>query len=524
MCEVNSENFERIFPEMCDVINRAEFIAMDTELSGLWKSKEAPFQASVFDTLPIRYEKLRKNVSAFTMMQIGLSMFVREDPSDIRYLAYTYTVYLAAPALPTLNSVFHCEASSLYFLSAHGFDFNKWLYDGVPYLTELQASELERQLDFRWDGLISMTVWQFMRSPCFAVAEWIGGAAIGDTILVEEAVIQLGAWDSFLHFALREMFPNVWTKATPNGQVLVWKVTEEQRRELMKDGKNLRTICLEFQGFTRVARLVSASGKPVVGHNCLLDLMHFFDKFFRPLPEKYEDFKEQLNDLLPCIYDTKHIALSMKKDLRCYNGDAAASLSGLHAAIQRKFKGKLLCPKIRHAPGHSRYVNGGQIHEAGYDAFLCGSVFLFLAHQLVSNDLCCRLVHTLTVQDMLRCLSPFTNCIKIPCSYLCLSGEDPPQAKPSQVIVIGQPPPSFFQLLCKIGPHMVQPQGQHRFIVTVHSKHRIKELMAAAMPNEGLFVESYSVWRHTRLSTAVLWLSGIVCTSSLFWLITSHFK
>uniref|UniRef100_UPI00358F84A1 poly(A)-specific ribonuclease PNLDC1-like n=1 Tax=Myxine glutinosa TaxID=7769 RepID=UPI00358F84A1 len=252
--------------------------------------------------------------------------------------------------------------------------------------------------------------------------------------------------------------------------------------------------------------------------------MHFFDKFFKPLPEKYEDFKKQLNDLLPCIYDTKHIALSMKKDFRCYNRSAVATLSGLHATIQRNVKDKLLFPKIRHAPGHIRYVNGGQIHEAGYDAFLCGSVFLFLAQQLISNNLCCKLVQTLTVEDMLRCLGPYTNCVKIPCSYLCLTGEDPPQIKHSQVIVIGQPPSSFFRLLCKIGPHAVQPIGQHRFIVTIFSRGRIKELMAAAMPNKGLFVESYSVWRHTRLSTVVLWLSGIVCTSSLSWLITSYFK
>jgi len=38
-------------------------------------------------------------------------------------------------------------SSSLKFLTEHKFDFNKWIYKGVPYLSKAQEDALLEQLD-----------------------------------------------------------------------------------------------------------------------------------------------------------------------------------------------------------------------------------------------------------------------------------------------------------------------------------------------------------------------------------------
>lgn len=62
----------------------------------------------------------------------------------------------------------------------------------------------------------------------------------------------------------------------------------------------------------QIIRELIAQKKPLVGHNCLLDLLHLFEHFVRPLPPKYEVFKRELHSLLPCVVDTKHLAVVLK--------------------------------------------------------------------------------------------------------------------------------------------------------------------------------------------------------------------
>ena len=41
--------------------------------------------------------------------------------------------------------------------------------------------------------------------------------------------------------------------------------------------------------------------------------MQMYDKFHRPLPTSYGEFKRRLHDLFPVIYDTKHMASNLKR-------------------------------------------------------------------------------------------------------------------------------------------------------------------------------------------------------------------
>jgi hypothetical protein len=62
-------------------------------------------------------------------------------------------------------------------------------------------------------------------------------------------------------------------------------------------------------GFRRVFSLLSAAGKPMVGHNCWFDLLFMMQAFHAPLPPTLGEFKRQLLQVFPAgVVDTKFCA------------------------------------------------------------------------------------------------------------------------------------------------------------------------------------------------------------------------
>lgn len=100
-------------------------------------------------------------------------------------------------------------------------------------------------------------------------------------------------------------------------------------------------FCMEMLGVSRIWKLISRLKKvtdfkkpmphvteivffqPIVGHNCLFDLVTIYQKFFAPLPATFDEFRYDLNRCLPTIYDTKFIFGRMRmnyKELSEING------------------------------------------------------------------------------------------------------------------------------------------------------------------------------------------------------------
>ncbi len=63
----------------------------------------------------------------------------------------------------------------------------------------------------------------------------------------------------------------------------------------------------ESKGFLKIIELFIEKKVPLIGHNCYADLLFIYDKFIGQIPE-YEQFKNQLNNLFPSVYDTKYIS------------------------------------------------------------------------------------------------------------------------------------------------------------------------------------------------------------------------
>jgi poly(A)-specific ribonuclease len=85
-------------------------------------------------------------------------------------------------------------------------------------------------------------------------------------------------------------------------------------------------------GFGRVLAALTATQRPVIGHNCITDLQLMFGQFIGPVPINYATFKQELHALFPALYDTKHMAASMGKRLP-KKLETGANLQRLYAAL-----------------------------------------------------------------------------------------------------------------------------------------------------------------------------------------------
>ncbi|KAL4685997.1 hypothetical protein H8959_001594, partial [Pygathrix nigripes] len=102
-------------------------------------------------------------------------------------------------------------------------------------------------------------------------------------------------------------------------------------------------------GFSRVIHAIANSGKLVIGHNMLLDVMHTVHQFYCPLPADI-------------INNTSLAELEKRLKETPFNP-----------------------PKVESAEGFPSYDTASeQLHEAGYDAYITGLCFISMANYLGS--------------------------------------------------------------------------------------------------------------------------------------------
>ncbi|XP_035827401.1 poly(A)-specific ribonuclease PNLDC1 isoform X2 [Aplysia californica] len=386
MIEVTRDNFEDVFPSIEYAIRTADFIAIDSEFSGLhFHDDDKP---SLFDSGSDRYSKLRRSIQKFTLFQIGLSTFCG-DVNTNRYQTQTFQFYLFPRSFASHDQRLSLQASSIQFLRKHKFDFNKWLHDGISYLNcvdekkvkdLVEVGVLNRDLDRQMDE-------KEIQSLCSHVAAWIPTSQPGDILTLPTDKNFADSLYVF-HKDLRAQFPQIWTSTNAFDQVVVKRVTPterrmSQKRDLDGDDRYQQQLLNEMLGFSRVFRLLLSARKPIVGHNMLMDLMFMFDKFHMPLPEKYETFKLCIREVFPVIFDTKHIHLCIKKKLELLGVVHARSLEELHniLASERVMNMSLLQPTILRQNEVS--ADGDEFHNAGYDSFVCGSEFQLHGHNAI---------------------------------------------------------------------------------------------------------------------------------------------
>uniref|UniRef100_A0A8D0FKJ5 PARN like, ribonuclease domain containing 1 n=1 Tax=Strix occidentalis caurina TaxID=311401 RepID=A0A8D0FKJ5_STROC len=314
--EVGAAGFERRLPRLRGCIGRAAFLGENNLCIANPVVSTPPYSGfvhSLFDSPAERYLKARQSVQRFTVTQLGKCCSGTENNLP-RYVVHSYNFFLFPSTLGVTDVEFTLSASSIQFLSHYGFDYNKFLKDGIPYMNEVQEKILSQHLLAGSWKVSSALDRDMLKKAVDEVTSWIAAAEEEETMILQDlSGVKQGA-------SLRHL--KQWEAELPNDcsfQVMVKKVSPHHRQLLENspyDYCQKELILLSARGFTNLFQTLVKAKKPLVGHNMLMDLMHLHDKFYRPLPESYDEFKRNIHNLFPVLIDTKTVTKSIWK-VRC---------------------------------------------------------------------------------------------------------------------------------------------------------------------------------------------------------------
>ncbi|XP_063055858.1 poly(A)-specific ribonuclease PARN [Engraulis encrasicolus] len=396
--EVTRQNFKESLSTVCSAIDEADFLAIDGEFSGISDGPSVSALTNGLDTPEERYEKLKKHSMDFLLFQFGLCTF-RYDKNESKYLTKSFNFYVF-PKPFSRNSPdkkFICQSSSIDFLASQGFDFNKVFRHGIPYLNQEEEVQLREQYEERRNqsngagnppfispsSKGSINVPEEHKDFINRVVEKVE-ALLSNSEKTVDLDPCTGFQRKLIYQTLNWKYPkglHVETVETEKKErfIQISKVDEEERRrrEQAKQEKEQEELN-DAVGFSRVVHAMSKSGKLVVGHNMLLDVMHTIHQFYCPLPEDLADFKEVTMCVFPRLLDTKLMATTRPFKELITN----TSLAELEKQLK---EGPFKPPKVECSEGFQSYDTGTeQLHEAGYDAYITGLCFISMANYLGS--------------------------------------------------------------------------------------------------------------------------------------------
>jgi len=291
----------------------------------------------------------------------------------------------------------------------------------------------------------------------------------------------------------------------------------ERRAELEAEGEGEQLeeqLVSSLLGFTLLFRHLSSSGVPVVGHNCLLDLLLMFRQFEAKLPADYAAFKAELHQLFPVVFDTKHIAHELRSRVgrrwpQLERILASSNLSSLHQELA-KGHGRAGAPSVVAPPGFERYEGRAAPHEAAYDALLAGGCWLGLAHLAASlgtpsTD------RPLAFGEKLAALAGHRNRVNVAraaLNHAHLAGADPACARPVWLHVTSLRAPlaraALAERLGRWGTVDVRRTGVRTALVAVGNHAAAREVAAALRADGELTVARYRLARHSAPARAAL--------------------
>nr|XP_020014196.1 poly(A)-specific ribonuclease PARN-like domain-containing protein 1 [Castor canadensis] len=475
--DVGADEFEQTLPLLQELVLDADFVGLDIEFTGLRSDLSGPQQISLFDLPSEWYLKTRRSVQQFTICQIGLSVFSSIEGESNKYVAHSCNFFLFPTTFGILDSEFSFQASSVQFLNQYGFNYNKFLKNGIPYMNEEQEKKIKHNiLTGNWRVRSSLDKDQ-IKVVIDEVTRWLDLAEEGDRMTLPG----IAGFQAFeVQLVLRQALPNIWTVLKNEGVVV--KKVSRQHRWYLEHASCDRASCwkeqilLSARGFSVFFQMLVKAQKPLVGHNMMMDLLHLHEKFFRPLPESYDQFKQNVHSLFPVLIDTKNVTKDIWKELHF---PRVSNLSEVYEVLSSNLNSG---PEIVHARQCEKYAKTKCPHEAAYDAFLCGSAF------------------------------------KFPLNF---SGPDYPSIRPPVLILTVRRWPGAseqqvyreFQNLCKFD---VRRLTQSQFLLLTNKFKDARSVLKEYRCHPTLQVSLYRYWRHSPNITCMLQVCSIVTTWALF--------
>ncbi|XP_015789672.1 pre-piRNA 3'-exonuclease trimmer [Tetranychus urticae] len=416
---VDCSNFTAVLPKVIEEIQKCNFIAIDIEFSGLFCNADCT--PSLFDSLEERYVKLRNNVSSFIPVQLGISLFTKSEGKN-EFKVNTYSFYCCPRFYGPPISCFSLETGAIEFLADNSFDFNKFARYGIPFLNKPQEETFRK---FMKEKFISFDLSYSMIDRLIdirkQIKEWMILLPVRDGCRHGENTFPYQPFTNplinyLLIDHLRKEYKNFWI--TQQGDKLFIKtVSHAERKQLMssieKEENDVIDSCI---GLTKLVNVIIESGKPIVGNNMMVDLTMLYHHFIEPMPVNLQHFKKEILKNFPVIYDVKSIIFNVKKYFPAYEDSLSArNLEDLYEKLSKpsftsssKFQSTIIRDDSKDCD------NGNHYHDAGFDAYITGYVFLRVCALIAEYESDkCILEPVVEWESLIRPITPFKNKINL---------------------------------------------------------------------------------------------------------------
>ena len=399
--ELTKDNYYDIEPNILKDIEECNFIAFDLEMSGLIQNI-----FKIYDSPEENFLKSKYNAENFRIIQFGISFFIKSLNNDKEYIAKPYNIYVF-PSEKQNNGKFDFYIESIIFNRDHGCDFNKWIKKGVPYLNDDNLNKLtERTLN----GDINK---YNPNDP--NIGKNINLYKEKDKIIYEQFLNEFNSFFNdqnekifkhdkinkhlvlyFLNKLSEEIRNRIFIeyKEETNGHdtkeyIIIHKLTPEEKKVKIIEKNNEKVSLIKKEkGVKNIIEKIIESKKPIVGHNCFLDLTFIMSHFMEEIPKQYKEYKNKLkNKFKGGIYDTKLLYNASNLDF-IGNKTEKNIKNNIHLECLytnlKKENDKLEIDKkikIKIPEGFIDYLdesNSSKFHQADYDSFTTGCSFIFM--------------------------------------------------------------------------------------------------------------------------------------------------
>jgi poly(A)-specific ribonuclease len=386
--EVTRQNFTTLLPVIQELLRTCDFYAFDVEMTGIdieRLGRGVGAMAAQIDALPhnCRFYNTPKNLfgpkwetaTTFSPMQFGLSIFHRKSSSSspaqngapAQFEASTFSWHLF-PSFHYGDTEIRMSSETIgSFLAAGGMDFNAWVRNSLLYAPRETVASVAVAQPVVSDGAL------VAQAPSNEVTKVKQAFALlqkfADTNRGNSAA---STPNNTLPFLSKDAFPVVLTKAKSLGLKVYSGAISWVKASVGGDPSAKHQANVLFEAMIN-------SKKPAVAHNSWSDLVFLYRAFHSTPLTSYGDFKEKLRALFPTLYDTR--------TLSCL--DSSLKFGMVRGALDKTF----LSFKNLHE-GRTTIVSqnksfsegSGAAHNAGYDAFITGSLFLYVSAEMKKHE------------------------------------------------------------------------------------------------------------------------------------------
>jgi poly(A)-specific ribonuclease len=204
----------------------------------------------------------------FRIMQLGFTLFVA-DPRTPHYVAHSFNMYMFPAEVPGTGRTLVLDLDAVQFHKEHGFDFNKWIREGVEYVhAEEQATKPVETPQPSHKPSPSQNQNQSQRD----------NQRESDKQGQRQSLSQIKELQG-LEASLSSAEDDFWGR-------------EEDAMELRHE----RSYGMRVQ---RVWELLTKLKVPLIGHNLYIDLVFLSSHFCGVLPSTLSEFKSRVRALFP---------------------------------------------------------------------------------------------------------------------------------------------------------------------------------------------------------------------------------